>query len=172
MRFILLFILSFTVYSQVVFIESQRVNYFKSDIDDLGLALAQIASNKPNIGLTGLEIAKTAIKVSREFSIPVNIILAISYIESSYRLNAVNKNSNDFGIMQVNAYHVRVSKLDKQKLLTDLEYSFYHGVRVFSWFYHRYPLDEAIMRYNCGTRKGCIELTSVKRYLLKVKRAL
>ncbi len=172
MRFIILFILSFTVYSQVVFIDSQDVDYFRSDTDSLSLSLTQIFSNKPNLGITGLKVAKAALIASKKFSIPVNIILGLAYVESSYRLGAVNKSSNDYGIMQVNAYHVRVSKLDKQKLLTDMDYSFYQGTRVFSWFYQKYPLDEAIMRYNCGTRPSCIKLTSVKGYLSKVKRAM
>jgi len=119
-----------------------------------------------------VRLFKAAHKASKKFKIPVNIIIAIAMVESSYVLRAVNLKSRDYGIMQINEYHVKHSKLNRDKLLSDLDYSFYHGVRVFSWFYRKYPLDEAIMRYNCGTSKGCTELKSVRNYLTKVQGAM
>lgn len=112
-------------------------------------------------------MAKAAERSSKRYHVPVNIILAIAAAESSYMLDAVNGDTNDYGIMQVNlTYH---KKYDKEKLLTDIEYSVDAGTEVFYWFYSRYPLDEAIMRYNCGTRPGCIEKKKVKKYLERVK---
>lgn len=133
----------------------------------------QILSNQPSVSIEhAAKVYDAAAKYSRVYGVPVNLILAIMNVESSYKLNAVNAASDDYGIMQVNEYHVRKSKLNKQRLLTDLDYSVKHGVRVLQWFYQTYPLDEAIMRYNCGTRKQCTKWFWVKRYLKKVKESM
>ena len=125
-----------------------------------------------SVGVNLGRLFRAAHKASVTFKVPVTLIIAIARVESSYRLGAVNPKSKDYGIMQINEYHVKRGNLNRDKLLGDLEYSFYHGVRVFSWFYKTYPLEEAIMRYNCGTRKGCTGLASVKDYLSKVQGAM
>ena len=133
----------------------------------------QIEKNKPGLQSEYVDTMISAATIACDkYGIPVNIIMAIAFVESSYILDAVNGKSNDFGIMQVNQWHVDRSELDKQKLLTDMDYSFYHGVRIFSWFYRTYPLEEAIARYNCGTRPNCIQWVSVKKYVDKVRSAL
>ena len=111
-------------------------------------------------------------KSCRKLGVNPFIMAAIFRVESNYKLNAINHNTKDFGIGQVNAYHIMHSKLDAYKLLYNIEYSTYHSVRIFSWFSKTYSMPEAVMRYNCGTRKACIELPQVKLYLKKVKRFL
>lgn len=155
MKYLLLFLLTFSLQAQT-------------------LGVLQIQKNGE--GLISVDKAvrlfKAASKASKKFKIPVNVVIAIAMVESSYVLRAVNLKTRDYGIMQINEYHVKHDNLNRDKLLGDLDYSFYHGVRVFSWFYKTYPLNEAIMRYNCGTRKGCTELESVKDYLSKVQGAM
>ena len=147
-------------------------NSKKSTLDSAIIGIMQVMSNKKSLQPNQAMKLVAAANIScAKYGIPVNVVLAIAFVESSYRLNAVNKGSNDYGIMQVNQYHVDRGA-DKQRLLTDLQYSFDQGVKVFSWFYKTYPLDQAIMRYNCGTRSSCVDLKSVKRYLRLVKKAL
>lgn len=132
--------------------------------------LEQVRRNNPYLSpVYSQKVADIIDKYAEEYSIPSNIIAAIFMVESGYRLDAVNRESSDYGIGQVNEFNIRAYKLDKMRLLTDLDYSVKWGVHVFSWFYKRYPLDSAIMRYNCGTRPSCIKLRSVRSYLIKVK---
>jgi soluble lytic murein transglycosylase-like protein len=133
--------------------------------------LSQILLNSASISeQKAIDIAVIIERLSSKYGVPGNVIASIAFVESSYKLNAVNKASNDYGIMQVNAWNVRVLKLNKARLLSDLEYSLDSGVQILAWFVKRYPLREAIMRYNCGTRPSCIRLSSVKKYLNKVVR--
>jgi hypothetical protein len=115
-------------------------------------------------------LAATIDHYSSEHRVPANVITAIFMVESSYRLNAVNKRSDDFGIGQVNKWHIKHSKLDKDRLLNDLNYSVEQSIIIFKWFYKTYPLHEAIKRYNAGTKKEAIHWKPVKRYLRLVRR--
>jgi len=119
----------------------------KLDLESHLINIMQITSNARSININHAgSISTSAAKASKKFKVPVNIVLAIACVESHY----------DYGIMQVNQYHIDHAGVDKQRLLTDMDYSFEQGVKVFKWFYHRYPLDEAFMRYNCGTKPSCV----------------
>ena len=96
------------------------------------------------------------------------VFTGILSVESGLRINAVNKRSKDYGIGQVNEWHIKRSKLDKQRLLTDLEYSVNQAAKIYVWFEKTYPIKEAIGRYNCGTRKTCVNWKSVLQYTNKV----
>lgn len=173
MKFILAMLITINSASAFEMINGGSYVPFRDGNDDIMLGLLQILTNHGSISSrVATKIARSAVKASKEHEVPVNVVLAIAFVESSYQLNAVNKGSNDYGIMQINQWHINKSKLDKEKLLTDLDYSFHHGVRIFKWFYHKYPLDEAVRRYNCGTAKNCIKWKSVVRYLDKVKKAM
>lgn len=117
-------------------------------------------------------MASAFLKAEVIHKVPAVVLQAIAFIESSYIVASVNSKSNDYGIMQVNHYNVKAYKFNKLRLLTDIQYSINAGAEVFRWFYKRYPLEEAVMRYNCGTRPRCVKLKSVKQYLRKFKRAL
>lgn len=133
----------------------------------------QITSNAPKIKRDhAFDIANAAAKYSKVYKVPANVMLAIARVESSYNVNAFNFVTNDYGLYQINMFNIKAYKFDKDKILSDIDYATMTGFKVFSWFYNRYPLDEAIMRYNCGTRKNCIKLTSVQNYLKKVKKHL
>ena len=162
MRKILLVII--TLFSLNAVAESLEVDRVRASI--------LILTKKPNMKPRILhKILDGAVRAAKKYKVPLNVVLAIAWVESSYNINATNKRSNDYGIMQVNEWHIKRSKLDKIKLLTDYYYSFEQGVKIFKWFYDKYPLDEAIMRYNCGTKKSCIKWTKVQKYLDKVRRA-
>ena len=118
------------------------------------------------------KLAVSFLSAEIKYGIPANILQAIAFVESSYYLNAVNSRSKDYGLMQVNRFNIRAYGFNKKKLLTNLDYSVKAGTKVFKWFYDRYPLEEAIKRYNCGVRKQCVNYRSVKTYLRKVKKAL
>lgn len=137
------------------------------------MTLTQVRRNNPYLSKKySEEVAVSIDKYAKEYKIPPNIIAAIFMVESGYKLNSINKASSDYGIGQVNEYNIRAYKLDKMRLLTDLDYSVKWGVHVFAWFYKKYPLDTAIKRYNCGTRPSCVRIKSVKRYLRLVKKYL
>lgn len=172
--FIFFMILSLETHSEPVpVVMVEEASNFRSDKSSHNLLCLQIMLNNKNLDYRKvISIAKSADQAAKAFDVPANIVLAIAFVESSYRLNAVNKHSEDYGIMQVNKWHVTKSKLNVNRLLTDLDYSFHHGVRIFSWFYKNYPLDEAIKRYNCGTSVKCVKYKKVKKYLDKVKRSL
>ena len=145
----------------------------RSPASNGAILYVQIMSNRSNMDSKfAFRLARVIRDVAKKYGVPANVVAGIAFVESSYKLNAVNKASNDYGIMQVNGWHVRNSKLSVDKLLTDLEYSVEHGVRIFKWFYNKYPLDEAIARYNCGVRKDCIKWKKVKRYVDLVKKAM
>lgn len=133
----------------------------------------QIIKNKPNINRDLAHRIATASKMAAvKYKIPTRFILAIAFIESSYNPRAYNRVTKDYGLMQISKWHVERSNLSKVKLLVDLKYNVEHGARIFSWFYHRYPLNEAVARYNCGTRRSCIHNRKVKKYVKRFIRAL
>ncbi len=147
--------------------------YARSSNGDRAAGIVQMTLNRPGMQIIDMvQVYEAARKASIKHNVPERLILAIAFVESSYRLNAVNRGSNDYGIMQVNIWHVKRSKLSIKRLTTDIDYSFDKGVEILKWFYDTYPLDEAIMRYNCGTRPSCIKWKRVKKYLDKTRRSM
>lgn len=132
-----------------------------------------IQRNNPNILQTTVrDLAEDFVQAEKKFGVPAYILQAIAFVESSYIVNAVNKSSDDYGIMQINEYNIKAYGFVKFRLLTEMDYSINAGAEVFKWFYDRYPLEEALMRYNCGTLKSCVEWKSVRNYLKKIKGAM
>lgn len=106
----------------------------------------------------------------RKCGLDQNLVLAIIKTESDFVNGALNKRSKDFGLMQVNDYHVQVSNLDRSRLRWDVEYNVAQGCRILSWFLRTYKIrKEAIARYNCGTRLQCVKLRQVRRYVRRVE---
>lgn len=119
-----------------------------------------------------IEIANAIVKAASIYNIHPHLISAIARVESSYYLGAINKKSNDFGIMQVNQFNIDAYGFDKNRLLGDYDYSVQAGTAILAWFLARYPWEEAVRRYNCGTRRECINWKGPKRYLRLVKKFL
>ena len=133
--------------------------------------LEQIMRNKPGIELIYATRLAMEIDIAADmYKVPANVLAAICRVESSYILEAVNKRSNDFGLMQVNMFNIRAYKLDKYKLTTDMAYAVQNGAMIFSWFYRRYSLEHSIQRYNGGTAKNVVKWKSTLKYLRLVKK--
>jgi hypothetical protein len=97
-----------------------------------------------------------------------NLVLAVIRVESNFKINAVNKRSNDFGLMQVNNWHVKRFKYDKLKLLTNASYNMKIGCSILSEFVGKDKSSNSIGRYNCGYQKNCLNWKPVKKYIKKV----
>lgn len=134
--------------------------------------LEQVKHNKPSIEHKfAVKISNLFDEMADKYKVPANVIAAIAMVESSYRLNAVNKRSKDFGIMQVNLYNIKAYNFDKQRLLNDVRYSIEAGVIVFQWFYKIYnTAEEAVKRYNAGTAKGATKWKGPINYWKKVQK--
>ncbi len=120
-----------------------------------------------------LRLSKAILRSSKRHGVPYRVLTAVLAVESSYRLSAVNKKSNDYGIAQINQWNIEAHKLDKTKLLTDLEYSIDAGAMILAYFYKRYADHKPrrwVLHYNCGTRDKCIEMKQVKHYFVKLQR--
>jgi hypothetical protein len=90
-------------------------------------------------------------------------------------LNRVNKKTKDYGIAQINIRNIKHYKMNKNRLLTDLQYSIDNGVLIMAYFKNRYEKTlgkKWIAKYNCGTRVGCENWKSSKLYLAKITRSM
>lgn len=133
----------------------------------------QILSNKPSLEPFYADVLARTIEAQADLQkVPANVIAAIMFVESSYDQYAFNKHTKDYGLMQISEFHVKKKRLDKRRLLRDIEYNIKYGVKIFSWFYRRYKLNRAIMRYNVGTRSSAISTRQAKTYLRLVRRAM
>jgi hypothetical protein len=133
------------------------------------LLISIILNNNPTLDHSyALNVAKYTYIYSEVFNTDPILMQALFMKESSYDLSAINKLTNDYGIGQVNKFHIKADEIDKSRLTSDLDYSIKHSVRIFSWFYKKYPKEEAIKRYNCGTKKDCVKNKSVEDYYKKV----
>ena len=129
----------------------------------------------PNVSYSNsVKIANAALKCEKKSGVGINTILGLIYTESSFKINAYNEYSNDYGLTQVNHWHVRRSGLDKERLLRDVDYNVKHGCGILTYFKNRYGQsenkNEFLARFNCGTRKGCYKWKPVKRYVAKIRR--
>ncbi len=122
----------------------------------------KIVELKPDIDkVYAIELSQVIDKHSATYNVPSESLVKLAYIESKFKLNAINKITKDFGIMQINIRNIKAYNLDKSRLLNDADYSVESGAKVFAYFYHRYAsTEEAIRRYNCGVKKACIKFNN------------
>lgn len=123
-----------------------------------------------------LELAVSFVDAGLRYGLDPHLLVAIGFVESRFFVGAINKKSNDFGLMQVNAYNIKAMKLDKQRLLSDIDYSINAGAAILSYFKRRYAKGQPktwYCRYNVGVRplKGAL-FRICKSYYRKVRRAL
>lgn len=130
----------------------------------------QVKANNPRLSVEYAErLSKSICKSATRHGVPPMEYTAILMQESAYKLNAVNKRSNDYGIAQINEYNIRAWKMSKKRLLGDLEYSVDQGAFILSWFYKTYRMREPdtwLCRYNVGVKpmKGVTERLCLKYY--------
>ena len=62
-------------------------------------------------------------KHSKEYKVNPKIVIAIFKAESNFNINAVNYESRDFGIGQINALNMKHYEFDLGKQMTNLDYA-------------------------------------------------
>lgn len=132
----------------------------------------QISRNAPHLATEYvMEVEKISNKYCAEYKIPCNIFKAILAVESNYSVEAFNKKTKDYGIGQINEKTIQSLKLDKVRLLTDLDYSIKKSAQILKYFYVRFHTKEEhwYVRYNVGTRTKALERPAAKQYLKKVQ---
>lgn len=108
-------------------------------ICDSNPTYCQIVRNSPKINKKyALELSAFINKVGALYGVKPHRLTAILAQESRYKLNAINHESLDYGIAQINHKTVAAFGFDKQKLLTDLEYSVKAGAIVLADIKKRY----------------------------------
>lgn len=115
-----------------------------------------------------LDHGKEVMQATRKYCDDQNLALAVIKVESDFKVDAINKHSLDYGLMQVSIWHVEKKNLDRAALLSSADYNVRHGCEILNWFVKRYGTYEGVARYNCGTRKSCPSWNSVRKYKKKV----
>ena len=124
--------------------------------------------------LAGLSIAilLSVAEHSKQYSVDPYLVTSILLVESGGKIDAYNERTKDYGLMQINEYHIKRG-LDKKRLLSDPDYSIKHGVRILAYF-KRFRGAEPqtwYCRYNVGTGKMIKgRLKRCLRYKRKVDR--
>jgi len=132
------------------------------------LLVKQIKKNNKDLDIKyAKRIARVVFIECRKANIDPRIVIAILKQESNYKLNAVNKRSADYGIAQINRNTIKSMRLNKTKLLTDLEYSVHAAVEVLS----------LVKRYSNGDSKwwaryNSRHLNKKNKYYVAVSRYL
>jgi soluble lytic murein transglycosylase-like protein len=135
----------------------------------------QIVKNKTNIDKNyAMELSNIIHNLARVYNIKPYRLAAILAHESGYKLDAINTKSLDYGISQINHKTIEAYGFDKERLLTDLEYSVKAGAMVLADFKRSFGHRELDYwcRYNVGTapkhkiQDNCeIYKTLVARYM-------
>ena len=126
----------------------------------------KIRSLSPTVSSSTILGVQSGLKSCKD----INLTLAIIKVESDFRISAVNKHSNDYGIMQINDWHVKRYKYSRKKLISDIKYNMSIGCSILDELTRKHDLLESVSRYNCGYRRGCKDWTSVKKYVKRVLR--
>ncbi len=132
----------------------------------------QISRNAPHLATEYIiEVENISNKYCEEYKIPCNVFKAILAVESNYSVEAFNKKTKDYGIGQINEKTIASLKLDKTRLLTDLDYSIKKSAQILKYFYVRFHKREKhwYARYNVGTRTKALERPAAKQYIKKVQ---
>lgn len=140
------------------------------------IILNQILKNQPRIDRQYASEVSRLIRIyASKYHVDPMLIAAIYNVESAYKLNTINHITADYGIGQVNQNNINKLKLDRDRLLEDLDYSIEQSIKIFSWFdktYRSKGLKVVIGRYNCGTRHKCYQWKTVQHYINSVLRSM
>lgn len=149
--------------------DSERlfVKRFDAKQKEITKVANQIKTNKPDIDMKYAKaLAESIHKHSKDHKIDPGLVAAILAVESMYDHKAYNKRSKDYGIAQINIKTVSRYKLDKKKLLSDIDYTIESGIKVLSYFHKRYSHKEKnwFVRYNVGTAKNATKSKAARQY--------
>ena len=125
-----------------------------------------------------VSIEDSILKASFKYKLDPYLFAAILATESNFenytarRCKSRKKGCySDYGIGQVHISNIRARKLNKNKLLHNVEYSTLKSAEILSWFKMKYAKHEKFwfLRYNCGVKPSIYRKTCM-RYLMKVDR--
>lgn len=145
------------------------------DLCDKHPVFCHIVKNNPTIDLDyAMELSNIIAKLAKAYNISPLKLSAILAVESRYELNTVNHKTLDYGVAQINHKTIERYGFDKQKLLTDLEYSVKAGAIVLADLKKMYVSKEKdwYCRYNVGTRSFDKIQDKCANYVKKVKKYL
>lgn len=137
-----------------------------SRLPDYNLPVSLIHKLNPKLRLPDALAISHAIAHTRCPIAPIRLLALLS-IESSLRLKAVNEQTRDYGLAQINSGSIRRFKLDKQRLMTSHAYSVQAACTILN--HHkdivgRYP--EWVGSYRAGTNfKSSRTRQNAKRYV-------
>jgi soluble lytic murein transglycosylase-like protein len=98
--------------------------------------------------------AHSEFEVARKYGLEPKLLRAICSVESDLNHKAINPNTFDFGIGQINDKTAKAFGIDVNRLLTDRAYSIEMTAKVLSDFKRMYgerEPDSWVCRYNVGT---------------------
>ena len=110
----------------------------------------QVLHNNPKLSLNQMKlIAYHAQETGKRYVIDPRLILAILAQESRYSMKAVNQQTGDYSIAQINHRTIKMMGFDKKRLMTDLAYAIDCAGQVLYRFKTYYPNDKLWWgRYN------------------------
>lgn len=134
---------------------SKAAQVCKHAVPEVSRACKQVynISKRPD----ALILAQAFVRVAVKYNLKPQRLIAIAALESMFDVSAYNVKTADYGIMQVNEYNVKAMKLDKTRLLHDIEYSIDAGAQVLKYMKHRFAKREPatwVCRYNVGVRSS------------------
>lgn len=97
------------------------------------------------------KLGPAIIRAANRYRIDARLLSSLLFVESEYRVSAVSS-TGDYGIAQINEANFLPMQIQKDRLVTDLEYSVDTGARHLAWFLKRYG-NTGLCRYNVGTGK-------------------
>lgn len=106
--------------------------------DPISVCLAMKALYPPIQDDILLDYSETIDKLALEYKVDWKVIVAIFRQESNFDLKAVNYNSKDFGIGQLNYKTIKDRNIDLGSLLTDKEYAMRHTINFLSELQEKY----------------------------------
>ena len=129
--------------------------------------LCQILKNKPRMDyFKALELTGIVERASDKFKVPAPLLTAIAFQESSFKMGI--KAGSDYGLTQINILNIKYYSMDKNRLLTDMEYSVNMGAFILSEFKRRYGKREE----NYWSRYNTSKQPYRSEYEAKVRRWL
>ena len=133
----------------------------------------QIYKNNPKLEHTYVyRLAGVIIKAAKKHDLNPRKLSAILAQECRYKLDCINKVTKDYGIGQINQKTIKAFKLDKARLLQDLEYSVDSSAMVLADFKRVFGRREFhwYCRYNVGTAPMNLIKDKCDRYKTMVAR--
>lgn len=133
-----------------------------------------ILKNNPKLDPKfSLKLAAAIEKTATEYKLDPKLLAAIFMQESRYDLKAVNQKSKDFGIAQINHKNIERMGLDRQRLMTDVDYSVKVGAKILASYkktFHKREPSSWYCRYNIGFQETEEAMEKCETYKLKVAR--